>query len=254
MTVMTTLDRDCDEYRASLGPLVDGELPGAEMLRIADHLEVCVRCRTQVEGLRRMGSLIREGAGGQGEAPLAGLQAGVLARWRAEDAQSWRGLWDRAVADWHWAIVGVGSLAATAASMLLVWAVFAFGPPPERSDSLAAVLNDLSARSVTSFVVTRPDAAGQSFSGLQNGRAALVGASLRGDVVKANFLRPSERDLVDALAAVLTPEGRLLRRAEMGVADWQRTENLLSQIRTMRVSAWEVRLFTSASVSARRAF
>lgn len=249
---MTTLDRDCEAYRPSLGALVDGELPGAEMIRITEHLDVCVRCRAEVEGLRRIGQLLRVGVDDQPEPPLTGLSSGIVARVRAEDAQSWRGLWERAVADWHWAIVGLGSVAATVASTLLVWAVFAFGAPAERADSLSAMLNDLSARSVTSFVVTRPDRIGGPFGDLENGRATLVSASLRPDMVlRANFMGGSERDLVAALADTLTPGGGLVSLDAMGIEDRRRTEELLSQIRALRMSPWEVRLFTSAIVSAR---
>jgi hypothetical protein len=251
---MITLDRDCEELRPFLGALVDGELPGAERLHIAAHLGHCGRCRAEVESLRRVGRLLREAVAATAEPEMSGLCGGVLSRVRAEEAVSWRAMLARAVEDWHWAIVGLGSLMATGVSTMLVWAVLWFGPAPERGDSLAAMLNGLNTRRhVTSFVVTPQDLGVEAFDTLDGG----VGSSLRPGVFRAGFFpRPSERELVDALAAAFTREGRLISLDSMSIEARQRTENLLGQIQVIRTSAQaqDIRLFTSTRVSARASY
>jgi hypothetical protein len=72
---------------------------------------------------------------------LAGLAGGVVSRVGAERALSWRAMFDRAVEDWHWFLVGFGSVTAAFFSVTFVSAVLHFGPAPERQDSVAALLS-----------------------------------------------------------------------------------------------------------------
>ncbi len=69
---------------------------------------------------------------------LDGLASTVISRTRAESAESWPGIFRRAQEDWHWVIVGAGAIAATFVSTLVLSAILAFGPKPDRADSISA--------------------------------------------------------------------------------------------------------------------
>lgn len=144
----------CD-VRALLGAFVDGELPGVERLRVSTHLDTCEDCTRELDEITSVGGALRHAAAHRQAPELSGLAAGVVARVRAESAQSWRGLLDRAVQDWRWALVGAGSVAATFVSTLLVWAMVWEGPARQRDDSLAARMRYLSTYPGVMMVVAR---------------------------------------------------------------------------------------------------
>ena len=52
----------CKSLEPFLNAFVDGELGGAEMLRVSQHLEACNECAQEVEGLRGIGGLLRRAA------------------------------------------------------------------------------------------------------------------------------------------------------------------------------------------------
>lgn len=135
---------NCDAFRQSLEPYIDGELAGAEMLRVSDHLALCRRCAAEADALSNLGTVLRDAARQDPVPPLPeGLASGVIARVGAEAAQSWRALLARAVDGWHWAAVGAGSVAATFVMALIVGTALWFGKTPERADSLAALMANL---------------------------------------------------------------------------------------------------------------
>ena len=118
---MIRLRVTCESVRPQLSAFADGELPGGEMLRVAEHLDLCRECASEVADIRGLGDGLRAAASGFSMPPaLAGLADGVISRVRAEAAQSWRGVFSRAIEDWHWAVVGLGSLAATTTNLLFV--------------------------------------------------------------------------------------------------------------------------------------
>ena len=239
---------ECAAVRPQLGAFVDDELVGVDMLRVRDHLDECARCRAEIETVREMGSLLRAAAG-QHTPDMPGLASGVISRVRAERAQSWRGTVARAVEDWHWAIVGLGSMAGTTASALIIASVLWFGPAPERGDSLAAMLSDLSVKE-TMFVV-RP--AGQSWEQMAwrvaGGGDASAGSFSRAPVMFV-FPGASEEDLVGALAEAL-PRGRLMRLDSMPEADRRYTELLLDHLNKIRTHTTRVLLMSSTTVTAK---
>jgi hypothetical protein len=148
----------CDAIQQQLGPFVDGELTGAERLRVVHHLDQCENCASELGGLRALGETIRTLSGAsEPHAPdLAGLAAGVISRSRAEADLSWRAWFERASEDWHWVIVGTGAVAATFVSALLLSAILAFGPEPERRDSLAGIYSHLQPDLVLAFATPMP--------------------------------------------------------------------------------------------------
>jgi hypothetical protein len=124
---------------------VDRELRGYDLLMVSRHLSGCEDCAGEVRRITDMGDWLR-GEAASRPVPveaLAGLADGVVSRVRAEEQQSWTALLGRALDDFHWAVVGAGSMAAAVASALAVCAMLQVGIP-ERGDSLAAMLNSLS--------------------------------------------------------------------------------------------------------------
>lgn len=132
---MTT--RYCVLVQEQLDAFVDGELTGAERLDVAQHVQICASCARTVDELTTVGELLRGSRASERPYELSGLAAGVIGRTRAEAAMSWPVRLSRACEDWHWFVVGGGSVAATFVSTLLLSAILAFGPEPERHDSVA---------------------------------------------------------------------------------------------------------------------
>jgi hypothetical protein len=254
---------NCEAFRQSLEPYVDGELSGTEMLRVSDHLALCRRCAAEADALSNLGHLLRDAAR-QDPAPLLpeGLASGVIARVGAEAAQSWRALVARAVDGWHWAAVGAGSVAATFISAVAVGAALWMGQTPERTDSLAGLMANLQGspgslwvEATRSGIDTQPGLflvdSGVRGSGGRDVR--VVPASLRlGD--------DTEADLVFKLLGVLDRGGMDLR--EMTEADRQYAESLLDRIGDLRSRAmaegrsghlmvYRLHLVASTSVSAK---
>jgi Putative zinc-finger len=131
----------CDEWR--LADYVDGDLSGHDRIEVSRHLEGCAACTDRVAEWRQLGEALRETAA-RHPVPeeLDGLAGGVVSRSAAERAESWRGLYDRATEDWRWCLVGCGSLVSACLSVAFVYGVLAFGPKPERHDSLSGLLSN----------------------------------------------------------------------------------------------------------------
>jgi len=122
---------------------VDGELSGADRLAVSRHLEGCRECEARATSFLQVGEWLR-GAAADRPLPseLDGLAGGVISRIGAERAQSWRALLLRGFEDWHWFLVGFGSVTAAFLSIAFVGAILQFGPAPERQDSVSALLSN----------------------------------------------------------------------------------------------------------------
>src|SRR6187397_3026103 len=104
---------DCQHVRLNLGSFVDGELPGAEMLPVSQHVASCADCAGEMERIQSLGQWLRRASMTVAEPRnVDALAASVVSRLRAEESQSWSARAGRAFGDWHWALVGAGSLAA----------------------------------------------------------------------------------------------------------------------------------------------
>jgi len=223
------MDADCRAIREELDAFVDGELTGADRLRVSQHLDRCSACAEEVQVAGDLGDLLRHGAAeGLAVRRMEGLASGIVILSRAQWAESWRGLVNRAFGDWHWAIVGVGSIAATFASTMFVSLILTFGPVPERDDSLSAVTANRNVRAGLLFVYAKPpveveDAVPLQFNhnepepfarvehtlsarrpGSPKTTAELVGdltaaVARRGQVVAVDQLRPRDRRLAQEL-------------------------------------------------------
>jgi hypothetical protein len=172
----------------------DGELSVKQQIAVEAHLRTCLVCTAELANLRRVGDLLRAAV-----APLTPtgaddwevLQATLLNRMCVEREESLPAQVGRMFEDMRLGFAALGSTAATLVSILLMIGIFYFGPRSERPDSLAGVMETLSAHQIgtdSSLMMPRP--------------------SGYGAVVSSDML--SEEDAVFALAAVVTRNGRLV--------------------------------------------
>lgn len=228
----------CGRVRGYLGAFVDGELAGTERLLVAHHLNECHQCAGEEHAIRELGDQLRTAAPLGPVLDLSGLAGGVISRVRAEQAQSWRALYRRALEDWHWVLVGAGSVTAGCFSVAFLSALLWFGPSPQRADSLESLLNNLGASAGTLLIVATPVGRNQD-SMLMQFDSAAVGFESGGPVrVPLGLSGPSERDLVEALAeTMVAPDGRMSDLRSMPRVQRQRAETLLDEIQQLRYTA-----------------
>jgi hypothetical protein len=223
--------------RQKLGAFVDGELSGAERMRVSQHLAACSSCASEAETLGGLGDVLRAAVASAPAPPeLEGLAGGVISRVRAEQAQSWRGFAGRLVGDWHYAIVGFGAVAAAFVMIAFVSLMLEFGPIPERDDSLAALISNLNSPAGTLFVEATPLGGRDQHSMLMvvNNDLMMPDDSLPGGVVPMVVRYASEQEIVGALSDAMTHDGRLLELRSMSAQQRRYTESLLDTIGRMR--------------------
>lgn len=253
----------CTSLRRDLAAFVDGELRGDRVLGVLNHLEHCPECSEHVQALRELGDCLRAEAPAEPPVHLFdGLASTVVSRTKAETQLSWRAKIRRAHEDWHWPLVGAGALSATFVSFVLVSAILAFGPRPERDDSLSAMIANYGTPAGTVFLYAAP--VGDEDAQLVQVDDATPAAS-RATVrlaSRSTDRAPSEAQLVDALADILTRHGRVVPLSRLSPSERSAAEFLLQEISRMRAGSavfpaaadqlrvYEVRLVTSMSVSA----
>ena len=256
---------ECPRVARQLEAFVDGELSGADRLFVAQHLELCRTCSSSADALTGLGDILRGAVAADVPTPeMAGLAPGVVSRIAAESAQSWRSLAARAADGWHWAIVGGGSVAATFVTTGFVAFILAFGPKPEREDSLAALMSNLGRAPGMLFLYATPggDGGDSVLMQVDNGEpAASILTAALATPVGLGFQPQTEAELVGALADVLTRKGRVVDLYLMSPEDRRYTESLLDEISRLRfteplaigaaLAVHQVRLVTSTGVSAK---
>jgi len=232
------IQADCDQIREELDAFVDGELRGAELRRVADHVETCGLCAEEVDCRRRLGGLMRESIADEYQIVLpVGLAAGVVARTRAETYFSWRAALGRAVEDWHWVIVGGGAVTSTFLAMLFCAALLLFGTATPDAASLSSLGFNLS---------TSPGSLYAEVS-QRDGDVMLVRLDTGNGAAAATPLPPimrrfdEQRELVDALGQTLVRRGAFVQLAAMPEAERRYTESLLSNLARLRLSDPTVR-------------
>jgi len=238
----------CSSIGRLLGQYVDGELPGSERLRVSRHLGVCEACAREVDAMGGLGDLLRRAAADD-EAPagIEGLASSVVTRVRAESAVSWAARFERAVGDSRLLWVGTGSVLGAMATMLVVaFAVF-FGQARAMAGDL-----DTFGRAGTLFAVARAED-GRNDSMLVHYDQA-EGSRL---ITEEMLSGPTERQVVAALADLMTRHGRVVGLEQMTPADRARTLELLDEYirrqskELVRVEVQQVRLIATAEVTAK---
>ena len=133
------ISADCDLIRDDLDAFSDGELRGDDLRRVSEHVGSCRYCTDELHARAAVGESVRGALRLNALAVPAGLASDVVTRVRAESALSWRAMLNRAVEDWHWAIVGGGAVSATFVSALFCSALLVFGTAVPQADSLSAI-------------------------------------------------------------------------------------------------------------------
>ncbi|MEI6667950.1 MAG: zf-HC2 domain-containing protein [Acidobacteriota bacterium] len=212
----------CAAARRRLAAFHDGELPVEEQIAVQTHVRACQACAGEARDLQELGELVRQGASAESERAsrdLDGLQSQILNRLRVEREASVPAQVARAFEDMRFGLVAVGSTLATFVSILLMFGMLYFGPRTERSDSLAGLMETLSAQSMGNE------------AGMRMPRSAGVGM-----VADGVF---NEEDAVLALSAVVTRGGQLrnleaVLSEQPTAADRDRVLRLLDQVSRAR--------------------
>ncbi|HKY20915.1 MAG TPA: zf-HC2 domain-containing protein [Vicinamibacterales bacterium] len=136
------LTLSCGQVRADLSAFHDGELPVADRIAIADHLEACASCRVEASDLAAISESLRATARTEDVAVMPSLnrlQADMLERWDAEEKASIGQAIRRLFDDPRRASASVG--VSVVASLCLVFAAFVVAQSPIRHpESLKAVM------------------------------------------------------------------------------------------------------------------
>jgi hypothetical protein len=251
---------ECSVHR-DLAAFVDGELRGASVLDVISHIKACRECAAEVAYLRSLGETMRATMQGEsGPQELEGLASTVISRTRAESAESWAAILQRARDDWHWMIVGSGAVASTLLSTLVLSAILAFGPKPDRSDSISSYYTNFGARAGDLYFLATP--LGQDQEPVWLDETGGLASSSR--VVHASWFvtrARAEAELVGALQDAVTDGGHTVALNRMTPQRRRLTESLLAEISRYRTTGpiprgsplevHEVRLEASARVTAK---
>jgi hypothetical protein len=204
----------CDTARVLLEPFLDGELPTADQVALEAHLRWCRTCSAHVEDMSLIGWGVRVGTpkinpeAGDAKALMV-IQSGVLARIRAERAQSLRTRVAEMFTDMRLLWPAMGASAAVILCLcgaMNVWRL----ATERRPDSLAAMIETLAHR------------------GSDSNPLGLESTTAIPRVVDEGFSidRISGDDVAYALSAVVTREGRV---GQIELIDSPRTAGAASQ-------------------------
>ena len=200
MTLLT-----CAAVRRRLPAFHDRELPVRDMIDVETHVGDCPPCASELRQLRQVGDALRVAAAPAPADDWTGLQAGVMSRMRAEAQQSWTARTNRMFDDLHLLWIG---LAATAASLLcgtVALSALHFASP-DRDDSLRSMITVISAPAGSNL---NPVVRAEKF-------LTVPSVPIEGPI-EAMLARPVSHDeLVLALTAVVTREGRVSRVSVLG--------------------------------------
>lgn len=219
MTLLT-----CAAVRRRLMAYHDRELPVPELIAVEGHLNDCPPCTGELRELQLVGDSLRLAAAPGPAEDWTGVAPGVISRMRAEANESWSARAGRLFEDLHLVWIGLASTAATFLCGGAVLGMLHFASP-EREGSLSSVI----------AVMAAPK--GSDLNPVQFGygiQAPSLPAA--GGVVQDTLEnRVSEQDLVVALSAVVTREGRVSDVAVL-TSDHDRQQlspilNAISQVR-----------------------
>ena len=209
MTLLT-----CAAVRRRLAAYHDRELPVPELISVEAHVKDCPPCTRELRDLQSVGEALRRAVAPGPADDWTGLAPGVISRMRAEAHESWSAKTGRLFEDFHLVWIGLASTAATFVCGAVVLGMLHFASP-ERQDSLVNVIAVMAAPPGSDLNPMRLDI-----------RMQLPSLPVSGGVV-ANTLenRVSQQDLVLALSAVVTKEGRVSELSVLSKDPHQRNVN-----------------------------
>jgi len=227
---------DCRQIRKRLGAFVDGELSGGDRLAVTRHLRDCVPCDREADALRDLGEMLRAEAPVTDASEVRGLASGVVSRLVAEQSQSWGTRFRTTFEDWHWVMIGTGSLLGPAACTLLVMSVLLFGPRPQRAGSLASLLATVDESAGTLFVVASPAGDNRTSMFMQFEGSGAVSADAGVTMVPSTIGIADEAALTSSMADMVTRGGKVIELNALPLPQRQRIEALLDDIRSRHLA------------------
>lgn len=187
----------CASVRRRLPAFHDKELSVHDQISVETHVHECPSCAIELEDLQVLGSALRASAAPGPSDDWTGVQPGVISRMRAEAHESWTARVGRMFDDLHLVWIGLAATAATFLCGAVALSALHFASP-EREDSLAAVIAVMGAPTGSDLNPVR----------LEN--YIRVPTVPRQGPMEVILARPvSEEELVLALSAVVTTEGRV---------------------------------------------
>jgi hypothetical protein len=254
----------CASFGFELGPFLDRELDGIRMLRLSRHLDECPECASALADMAVVGESLRSGVGvGDDVSPVLfnGFASTVVTRSRAESSVSWRNRVTQGCDDWHWTIVGVGSIAATFVSTSLLSLILAFGPAPQRDDSLSALMTNLGSPAGFLFVyASTSDGQDSELVQVDNGRPPAPRMVSDLVVSQAHQTAP-DAELLTRYQELVVRHGRIVSHEDLSAEQRLVADALLDEIIRLTLSGrrsfgpvnvHEMRLVTSTGVSAKQ--
>jgi hypothetical protein len=193
MTLLT-----CAAVRRRLAGYYDRELPVPELIAVEAHVKDCPPCSRELRALQAIGDGLRLAAAPGPADDWTGLAPGVISRMRAEDNESWSARAGRLFEDLHLVWIGLASATATVLCGGVVLGMLHFASA-ERQDSLGAVIAMMAAPPGS-------DLNPLSFNIVM--RAPSL-PTTGGVVIDTLESRASDEDLVFAVSAVVSREGRV---------------------------------------------
>jgi len=192
MTLLT-----CGAVRRRLPAFHDRELPIRDLIAIESHVAHCEGCGHELRGLRSVGDVLRMVSAPAPADDWTGVQSGVIGRMRAEAHESLTARTGRMFDDLHLIWIGMAATVATFLCGAVALSALHFASP-EREDSLAAMINVISAPAGSNLNPLRGDQFLQFPSVPERG------------AIEAMLAQPiSREELTLALSAVVTREGRV---------------------------------------------
>ena len=211
----------CAAVRRRLAAYHDRELPVHDLISVGAHVGDCASCAAELRALQLLGDSLRLAAAPGPADDWTGVAPGVIGRMRAEANESWSAKAGRLFEDLHLVWIGLASTAATFICGAAVLGMLQVAGP-ERNDSL---------RSVFAVMAAPP---GSDLNPLSfDTRMQAPSLPITGGPVAETLLgrRASEQDLVVALSAMVSREGRVSDVSVLTrVQDRQQVDEILNAI------------------------
>lgn len=185
----------CAATRRRLHPFHDGELPVADQIAVASHLEWCDDCAAAFEDLQAVGRTLRGVLPGRSvltSDEQATFPAAVANRMKAERNVSWPVRFQLMFEDAHLVYAGGAAAVAALVCVIVMLGMMRFATSTPRPDSLAALIGILTPGSNQNPVVPRPNVLPRPI-----------------DQIAFSTTPGLDDDTVFMLAATVTREGRV---------------------------------------------
>ena len=229
----------CRAVRRQLSLFHDRELAVDAQIGVEVHLARCPPCARALQGLANVGRVMRESARRQ-TAPVdvfEGLPSAVVSRFQAEQAQTLGSRVGRMFEDMHLVWAGLAGTAAIVCCMTTIFGLV-YLSAPSRADSLFGVMRAMA-------VPVQPVlAAGVDW----NVRLPRVRADAAMPLVLGETGAAGGREMVFALAAVVTREGRIAN-LEILMSDERDRDILVSLLSAASAAHFEPARVRGAPIS-----